>query len=178
MYTDLTGTFPVRSFKNMQYIFVVYICDLNTIIVRPMPSQTDASFITAFTEVFNILQAWDYQPALNVMDNECSKAVKKHICSNKMEIQLVPPHNHCVNATKHAISTFKGHFAAALATVNMLCPLQFWDEFLPQVELTINLLRFSRRNPLISANHKLYGPFDFNKMSLAPLGPGVQQPRH
>jgi hypothetical protein len=54
-YTDLTGAFPVRSFKNMQYIFVVYIYDLNAIIVRPMPSRTYASFIAAFTEVFNIL---------------------------------------------------------------------------------------------------------------------------
>ncbi len=33
MYTDLTEAFPVRSFKNMQYIFVAYIYDLNTIIV-------------------------------------------------------------------------------------------------------------------------------------------------
>jgi hypothetical protein len=79
MYTDITGAFPVRSFKNMQYIFVVCIYDLNAIIVCPMPSQTDASFIAAFTEDFNILCAWDYQPALNGMDNECSKAVKKHI---------------------------------------------------------------------------------------------------
>ena len=55
MYTDLTGAFPVRSFKNVQYILVVYIYDLNAIIVRPMPSQTNASFIAAFTEVFNIL---------------------------------------------------------------------------------------------------------------------------
>jgi hypothetical protein len=38
MYTDLTGAFPVRSFKNMQYILVVYIYDLNAIIVHPMPS--------------------------------------------------------------------------------------------------------------------------------------------
>jgi hypothetical protein len=36
MYTDLTGAFPVRSFKNMIYIFVAYIYDLNAIIVRPM----------------------------------------------------------------------------------------------------------------------------------------------
>jgi hypothetical protein len=28
----------------------------------------------------------------------------------------------------------------------------------------------SHRNPLISANHELYGPFDFNKMPLAPIG--------
>jgi hypothetical protein len=169
MYTDLTDAFPVRSFKNRQYIFMVYINDLNAIIFHPMPSQTNASFITAFTEVFNILQAWDYQPALNVMDNECSKAVKKHIRSNKMEIQLVPPHNHCVNAAKRAISTFKEHFVTALATINMLCPLQLWDEFLPQVKLTLDLLPFSCCNPLISANHKFYGPFDFDKTPLAPL---------
>jgi hypothetical protein len=31
MYTDITGAFPVRFFKNMQYIIVAYIYDLNTI---------------------------------------------------------------------------------------------------------------------------------------------------
>ncbi len=34
----------------------------------------------------------------------------------------------------------------------------------------LNLLCFSRRNPLVSANHELYGPFNFTKMLLAPLG--------
>ena len=63
----------------MQYIFVAYIYDLDAIIVRPMSNRTDASFITAFTEVFNILQARQYQPVLNIMDNECSKAVEKYI---------------------------------------------------------------------------------------------------
>jgi hypothetical protein len=104
------------------------------------------------------------------MDNQCSKAVEQHIRSNKMEIQLVPPQNHRSNAAKRTISTFKEHFVAPLATVNMLCPLQLWDKFLPHVELMLNLLRFSCCNPLISANHKLYGLFDFNKMPLALLG--------
>jgi len=48
MYTDITGVFPVRSFKSMQYIFVAYVYDLNAIIVRAMPSRTDASMVTAF----------------------------------------------------------------------------------------------------------------------------------
>jgi hypothetical protein len=82
MYMDLTGAFPVRSFRNMIYIFVAYIYDLTAIIVRPMVLCTDASFIAAFTKVFAILRAWNYQPALNVMDNECSKAVEKHIHTN------------------------------------------------------------------------------------------------
>ena len=33
MYTDITRAFPVRSFKNMQFIFVAYIYDPNAIIV-------------------------------------------------------------------------------------------------------------------------------------------------
>jgi hypothetical protein len=86
MYTNLTGTFPVRSFKNMIYIFVAYIYDLNAIIVRPMTLRTDASFNAAFNKVFLIMRAWNYQPALNVMDNECSKAVEKHIHANRMTI--------------------------------------------------------------------------------------------
>jgi hypothetical protein len=154
----------------MIYIFVAYIYDLNAIFVCPMASHTDASFIATFTKVFAILRAWDYQPALSGMDNVCSKAVEKHVRTNKMPIQLVPPHNHHVNATERAIRTFKEHFVAALATVDNLCPLQLWDEFLPQVELTLNLIHFSHHNPLISANHELYGPFDFNKTPLALLG--------
>jgi hypothetical protein len=170
MYTDLISAFPVRSFKNMQYIFIAYVYDLNAIVVRPMPSRTDAAFITAFTDVFDTLCMQNYQLHLNVMDNECSKAVKRHIRSAQLDIQLVPPHNHRVNAAERAIGTFKEHFVAALAIVDMNCPLQLWDEILPQVELTLNLLRFSCRNPLISANHELYGPFNFAKTPLAPHG--------
>ncbi len=54
---------------------------------------------------------------------------------------------------ERAIVTFKEHFVAALTTVDMLCPLQLWDKFLPQVELTLNLLRFSCRNPGVSTRY-------------------------
>jgi hypothetical protein len=46
----------------------------------------------------------------------------------------------------------------------------FGDEFPPQVELTLNLLCFSCRNPRVSVSQELFGQFDFNKMPLAPLG--------
>jgi hypothetical protein len=59
--------------------------------------------VTAFTKVITILKAGGYQPALNVMDNECSAAVKKYIKSENINIQLVPPHNHCVNAAECAM---------------------------------------------------------------------------
>ena len=52
MYTDLTGQFPVRSYKNMVYIFVAYIYDINAIISVPMPSRNDSAMVTAFQTVF------------------------------------------------------------------------------------------------------------------------------
>jgi hypothetical protein len=126
----------------MQYIFVAYVYDLNAIIVRAIPTRTDAAMIAAFKEVIEVLQTHGYHPALNVMDNECSTTVERYIWSEKINIQLVPPHNHRANAAERAIATFKEHFIAALATVGQLCPLQLWDEFLLQVELTLNMLWF------------------------------------
>jgi hypothetical protein len=68
--------------------------------------------------------------------------------------------SHC-NLQRHSI--------AALATIDKLCPLQLWDEVPPQVELTLNILHFSCRNPNQSANQEIYGAFDFNKTPLALL---------
>jgi hypothetical protein len=87
-----------------------------------------------------------------------------------MDIHLVPPYNHRVNAAERVIATFKEHFISALATVNKNCLLQLWDNFLPQVELTLNLLPFSRRDLTKTANKEVNSKFDYNKLPLAPLG--------
>jgi hypothetical protein len=46
----------------MQYIFVVYVYDLIAIIVCIMPC-TDASMVTAFTEVITTLKTGGYRTA-------------------------------------------------------------------------------------------------------------------
>jgi hypothetical protein len=79
--------------------------------------------VTAFNEVISTLETGGYTPTLNVMDNECSAAVEAYIKSGRIGIQLVPPHNHRVNAAERAIATFKEHFIAALAAVDAHCPL-------------------------------------------------------
>jgi hypothetical protein len=170
MYTNRTGAFPVRSFCNMQYMFVAYIYDLNAILVRAMPSKTNCAMIATFMDILANLNARRYSPILNVMDNECSKAIKAHIRSNHIDIHLVPPHNHRVDAAKCAIVTFKEHLTSALTTVNKNCLLQLWDDFLPQEEPTLNLLRFSQQDPTKSANKKVNRKFGYNKIPLATLG--------
>ncbi len=94
MYTNITSAFLVCSFKSMQYEFVVYIYNLNAIIVRAMPSRTNAFMVKAFNKVISILKPGSYHPALNIMDNKCSAAVKKYIRSKAINIQLAPPPNH------------------------------------------------------------------------------------
>jgi hypothetical protein len=54
----------------MQYIFVVYIYDLNAILVCAMPSKNDAAMITTFTKILAILAACRYKPNLNVTNNK------------------------------------------------------------------------------------------------------------
>ena len=45
---------------------------------------------------------------------------------------------------------------------------------MPQTEITVNLLRQSNATPTVLAYAHLSGPFDYNKMPLAPMGCAVQ----
>ena len=75
---------------------------------------------------------------------------------------------------KKTIQTFKAHFVAILNGVDQSLPLNLWDRILPQAEKTLNLLRQSKVAPKVSAYAYLYGPHDYNRMPLAPLGCAVQ----
>ena len=104
------------------------------------------------------------------MDNKCSKAVQKFIKEQEVPIQLVEPGNHRVNAEQMGVKTGKYHLISILATVAISIPLHRWCQYLPQLYMTLNMLRTCRRDPTISAYKALNGPFDYNKTPLAPLG--------
>jgi len=59
---------------------------------------------------------------------------------------------------------------AILAGVDKNYPICEWDRFVPQAELTLNLLRNARVNSKLSAHAYLFGNFNFNATPLAPLG--------
>jgi hypothetical protein len=108
-----------------------------------------------------------------VLDNEASEAFKNEIKKN-CKIQLVPPDNHRRNLAERAIQTFKNHFKSVLAGVDDSFQMKLWDKLLPQVFLTLNLLRQSNVAPTISAYAYVNGPFDYNAMPLAPMGCAAQ----
>ena len=97
--------------------------------------------VAAFTSIYDELKTYGHKPSLHVLDNECSRAVKTYIQSNKTEIQLVEPHtNHRVNAAEVAVKAVKYHTLAHLATMNPDCPLQIWCKFVKQIKIKPPLL--------------------------------------
>jgi hypothetical protein len=101
--------------------------------------------------------------------------MKNHIHNKcKLTLELVPPGCHHCNAAEVTIHNFKSHFLSILAGVADNFPPILWDRLLPQTEITLILLRQSNALPNISAYAHLSGPFNYNKMPLAPMGCEVQ----
>jgi hypothetical protein len=104
------------------------------------------------------------------MDNQATKVIKMYLNLRNVQLQLVKPHNHHVNAAERAIHTFKNCFIGALGTTHSNFPVQLWDKLAPQVQGSINLLRQSCINPQQSAYEALEGPYDWNRYPMAPPG--------
>jgi hypothetical protein len=97
--------------------------------------------------------------------------MKNHIRDTcKMNMKLVPPGCYQQNVAKVAICNFKSHFPSVLAGVADDFPQNLWDRLLPQTKITLNLIRQSNTTPTVSAYTHLSGPFNYNKMLLAPMG--------
>ena len=87
-----------------------------------------------------------------------------------IKLELTPVAQHRTNRAERAIRTWKGHFIAIMAGIDPECPLSLWEEFIAQAELTLNLMRTSPSNPMMSAWEILCGRFDINSTPIAPLG--------
>jgi hypothetical protein len=116
------------------------------------------------------MKAKGFKPKLQTMDNEAPAALKNYFTEKEMSYQLVTPHCHRTNASERAIRTFKEHFKAGLATVNLDFPAHLWDRLLSQAEITLNLLRSSRLHPQLSAAAHYHGLVDYNKTAFGPPG--------
>ena len=71
---------------------------------------------------------------------------------------------HWRNAAERAVRNFKNHFISALYTVDPLLPFYLLDRLLPQVTMTINILRQSLLNPELSAYEQVYGIHSFERL--------------
>lgn len=174
MHSDQTGRFPATSSRGNKYIMVLVEVDGNYIDAEPLKNKSEGAMIKAYLALWKRLTAkGTVKPTTHILDNEASAAFKAEIKKN-CTIQLVPPDNHRRNLAERAIQTFKNHFKSVIAGVDNNFPMHLWDRLLPQTVLTLNLLRQSNVAPTVSAYQYVNGPFDYNKMPLAPMGCAVQ----
>ncbi|KAL7476263.1 hypothetical protein ACHAW6_002135 [Cyclotella cf. meneghiniana] len=149
--------------------------DSNAILVEPMKSRKDEEMIWAYNVLVGCLQRSGIQPKKHVLDIKISNAMKAHIDKKyKFLLELIPPGCHRRNAAEVAIRNFKAHFLSMLSGASPTFLPSLWDRLLPQTKITLNLLRQSNATPTVSAYAHLSGPFDYNKMPLAPMGCEVQ----
>lgn len=64
IYHDLTRSFPVDPNNGMNYMFVVYVYKLNTIMLRAMKGRNNPSTVKASTPIHDGLEKMGHQPKL------------------------------------------------------------------------------------------------------------------
>jgi hypothetical protein len=137
---DLIGLFPYMSLEGNVCFLVVYHYESNAILTLPISGFDNNTIFAVYITQFEFLESKGHKIKLNVMDNQCTKQIKKILTANNCNLLLVKPHNHCVNVAKHVIQMFKDHFISALATTDREFPLQLWDKLTSQVKNTLNLM--------------------------------------
>ena len=163
IYVDLTGNFPIRSMEGHISMFILYDYTTNAILVEPIKDTTEKTMIDTFTTMIEKLTKKGFKPVLNIIDNVATKAIKNFLEANKIDMQLVEPHNHRVNAAERAIQTFKNHFIAGLCTTDEKFPAQLWNKLIEQGQDSLNMLHMFRAHPHLSAYNSVEGVHDFNK---------------
>ncbi|KAL7480635.1 hypothetical protein ACHAW6_006312, partial [Cyclotella cf. meneghiniana] len=175
IFSNQTGRFSLRSQLGNKYIMVLMEIDNSAILIEPLKNRTDVKCTCAYSTVMLCLKQAGVTLHKHVLNNEISTAMKDLIKDTyRMTLKLVPPGCHHRNATEVAICNFKSHFLSILSGTADDFTLCLWDKLLPQAEIILNLLPQSNAIPTVSAYAHLNGPFDYNKMPLAPMGCNAQ----
>jgi hypothetical protein len=150
--------------------FILYHYKSNSILATPIVGLDNVSIYNVYKKQFELLTSKGFKPKLIIMDNQATKHIKTFLTKNDCKMQLVEPHNNCVNATERTIQTFKDAFMAALATTDSNFPLQMWDRLTQQIQDTLNLLCASCIDSSKSAYEILNRPYNRNRSPWLPLG--------
>ena len=122
IYVDFTRKFPIGSMDGMVAIFIIYDWTTNAILATHVKNMAEETIVICFKQQITYLTKRGFKPILNIIDNVASKAVQVYLEAEKVNIQLVEPHNHRVNAAERAIQKFKNNLIAGLSTCDTRFP--------------------------------------------------------
>jgi hypothetical protein len=175
MYTDQPGRFLITSAGRHKYTMVAVELDGNYIDADPMKSRSTKDLTEAYKRIYARWEATGVIcPNWHVLDNKAPAEFLEAIRVNGCRVEKTPADMHRQNIAERAIQTYKGHFIATMAGVSDGFPIHQWHELVPQIVLTLNLLRQLHVAPNILVYAYHHGNFDYNRMPLAPMGCAVQ----
>ena len=137
---DQTSRFPVTSSPGSKYLMVIYDHDSSAIIPEPIKSRSESELIRAYAVLHSKFTDIGLRPNFQMLDNECQADLKNYMHRNGVTFHLVSPHLHQTNSSERGIKTFKDHVITGISSCNPVFPLHFWDQLLPQANLTLNLI--------------------------------------
>ena len=108
------------------------------------------------------------------LDNQTSSHLETYFKNvAKATFNYVPPGNHRALHAERDIRTWKGHFKATRAGTDKSFPANLWDELLPHVDMTLNILRPCNVEPNKSAWDFMCGEWDYKRHPIGPAGAKV-----
>ena len=76
--SDQTGDFPIISRKGNKYVMVLYDQNTNSILSEPLKSHSQKEILGAQIKLHDYLADRGFTPRVQILDNECSEALKRH----------------------------------------------------------------------------------------------------
>ena len=156
-----------------KYLMVFYSHGGNYIHIELLDATTETHVLRAYKEGVKFFESKGLKPNVQRMDNYSSflaPAFTAFQADADISVDRVPPGQHRRNKAERCIETAKHHIIASLAGTDPSFPMKGIKHLMPQIELTLNLLRPGRKNPNTSAWEQLHGVYDFNAHPLGPMG--------
>ena len=159
-----------HSFKENKRVLITYSCDDNAILARSLKIKIRQDLTTVIEETHNHLENRGCRPKFQAIDNEISNQLTKMLQGIKIKIHHALPHCCQRNAVEIAMRTFKNHFITVVCMTHSQFTMKLWCSFLHQAEMTLNMTRPHRHNPLILTYVSLEGDLNFSDTPLAHVG--------
>ena len=129
-HSDTAGALPIRGRKSgTLYQCIFYHEDSNLIHVETTKSRSGPDLLAALQRAVTFSSERGAAPVLIRMDNECAAVTKVWLKATTIELELTPVAHHRTNKAERAISTWKDHFIATLATTDPKSPLSLWEDY-------------------------------------------------
>jgi hypothetical protein len=156
-----------------KYLMIFYSSGGNYIHIELLDSQNADDVLIAYKQGIIFFTERGLLPNVQRINNKSAfltAAFQAYQADENINVDLVPPGQKRRNKAERCIETAKHHIIAVIAGCDPNFPMKAAKHHFPQIEITLNLLRPSRKYPMMSAWEQLHGEYDFNGWPLGPMG--------